>query len=67
MSRFEDADGHRVWPLTSFWKPGSGEVWKRRPGHNDPRHCFATEARGAHRIGRENEIAFELKPGQPNR
>ena len=59
MTRFEDADGHPVFPLTSYWKPGSGEVWKRRTGLSRGCACFSTRA--AHRISRASEIAFEVE------
>ena len=55
---YTDADGHAVWPLTSFWRPGAGEVWKRRTGLNGDR-CLAADCRSDHRIPREAEIAFE--------
>lgn len=59
---YMDADGHPVWPLTSPWKPGAGEVWKRRSGLNGSKRrgrCFALDCRSDHRIPREAEIAFE--------
>ncbi len=59
MTRFEDADGHPVFPLTSYWKPGSGEVWKRRTGLS--RGCASFSTRAAHRISRASEIAFEVE------